>query len=286
MNFNSPTLTRRTFLGVTGTAVAATAAHAAVGSFLTPSALRVAALIDDRDGLVGLDKLLESAVFDLRAVIASSPDFTNYANTLLTNKASQVTALSQPLRREEIGRLPDTVLIFGRWKAQEQLLPLLNERKAIYVDNPLLALRLGQRRYTFQRLERSLVGMTSVLDPLMEHAEQRVRSGVIGKLQGLSITTRRDNPIDRLEGAAILRRFSERHIVVNVREILSRNLHPSVLITCANGQLQIPFCSTEERFLTLPLRLQHFILVAQAKAKSAITLPEIYDLVSTTARET
>src|SRR5260370_23760734 len=217
-------------------------------------------------------------MFDLRATIASSAGFANYVNTLLTDKASQVTALSLPLRRGEIGQLPDTVLIFGRWDTERQLLPLLSDRKAIYVDNPLLAVRLGQARATFQCLERSLVGMTSVLDPLVEDAEQRVRSGVMGKLQGLSISTRRNDLIGRLEGTAILRPFSQNHIGANVREIFTRNLYPGVLITCANGQLQLPFCSTEERLLTLPLRLQHFIYVAQAKARSPITLQEIGDL--------
>jgi hypothetical protein len=278
MNFNSLTLTRRTFLGVAGTAVAATAAHTVVGSLLTPRPLQVAAFIDGRDGLDGLDKLLEAATFDLRATIASSANFANHVNTLLTDKGSQATALSLPLRRNEIGQLPDAVLIFGRWDTEGQSLPLLSDRKAIYVDDPFLALRLGQARATFQYAERSLVGMTSLLDPLVEHAEQRVRSGVMGKLQGLSISARRNAPIDRLEGTAILRRFSPNHFGANVREIFTRNLYPGVLITCAHGQLQLPFCSTEERFSTLPLRLHHFLLVAQAKARSAMTLPEIRDL--------
>jgi hypothetical protein len=277
MNLRSAALTRRAFLGGAGAAVAVTAAHSAVGPFL-PRPLEVAALIDGEYGLAGLEKVFELTTFDLRAAITSSPGLRSNATRLLSQKASGTDLLNLPLRHSEIVQLPDTLLIFGLWDAEQDLLPLLRARNAIFIDNPLLGIRISQAHYRFRHPELSFVGMTSVLDPLVEHVEERIRSGVVGELQDCTIATRKNDLINIVEGIGVARRVSHNGGLTKIRKISTRNLLPGVLMTCSRGQLHVPFYSPTERLLACPLRLQHFASVARGDTRSAMSLLEIGDL--------
>jgi hypothetical protein len=278
MNLKSPILSRRAFLGSAGAVVAVTTAHAAVPPFFRQRPLDIGAFIDGEDGLAGLSQVLETAAFELRVTVASSNGLRGHANKLLTQKASRGPVFEFSLQDREIMQLPDTLLVFGRWNIDGNLSPLLRDTKAIYVDDPLLGVQLGQSTSIFKHLDHSLVGMTSPLDLRVEHAEQRLRSQVMGELQDLTIATRRNDSINRLEGAAVVRRVSQSDGATNVREIFTRNLFPSVLITCARGQLQVPLCSAKQRFLTLPLRLEHFFSVTRGGVRSAMSLQAVGNL--------
>jgi hypothetical protein len=278
MNFESPVLTRRAFLGGAGAAVAVTAAHSAVGPFFRPRPLEIAALIDDEYGLAVLDKAIDLATFKLRATITSSADLRSGAIRLLVRKASGGAVHNLPLRHLDIVQLPDNLLVFGRWNAEKDLLPLLRGRNAIFVDNPLLGVKLGQSKSIFQHPELSLVGMTSVLDPLVEHVGDRIRSGVMGQLQDVAITTRKYDIINRLEGIAVTEQISHNTSPTRVRNMFTSNISPGVLLTCSHGQLHVPFYSAEARLITLPFRLRHFASVARGDAQSAMSLQQIGDL--------
>jgi len=277
MNLKSPMLTRRTFLGGAGAAVAV--AHASVNPLLADRPLKVTAVLDGEASLSALRSVIESPIFNLQAALATSAALRGRANKLFGQTSMPVVASDLSLRQIDLLGLPDALLIFGRWRgAETSLLPLLRCRMAIYVDNPALAMKLGEERPIYWRPERTLAGLISMMDPVVEHAEWRLRSDVMGDVSDLALVVRNRDEISEFEAGAALRQLAEDKTLPKARRIVTLNLQPGIHVTCARGQLHIPLYSAKERAQTLPFRLQHFALVARGEAVPAISLPEMISL--------
>jgi hypothetical protein len=279
MNLKSPTLTRRTFLEGAGAAVAVTIAHAKFHTLLTDRPLEVATLLDGEASLAALRSVIASRALSLQAALATSVALRGKATKLLRQMSMPIVASGLSLRQTDLLQLPDALLIFGRWQDTEPtLLPALQHRLAIYVDDPALAMKLGKGRAVYSRPERTLAGLTSMMDPAVEHAEWRLRSGVMGDVSDLAVVIRNRDEISELEAAAALRQVSKDKLIPKARRMVTLNLQAGIHVTCARGQLHIPLYSAEERMKTLPFRLQHFALVARGEAIPAISLPEMVSL--------
>jgi hypothetical protein len=279
MNIKSPTLTRRTFLAAAGAAVAGTAAHAMVNPWLAGSPLKVASLLDGEAALRGLNSLLNMPEFALQAIVVSSITLQQSVSRLLLRRAQSVPVLALPPGLRSRADLADALLIFGPWKASDQkLLPLLRQRLPVYVDDPTLALRLATVMPGRLLPDRSLVGLISLLDPAVEFAGKRIRSGVMGAISDVAVTRRERSPILALEAAAVLNQLAGARSQVALRHVVTRNAPPGIYVCCERGQLQIPLHSSEERRQALPFRLLHFVPVARGEAASAISLHEMAEL--------
>jgi hypothetical protein len=193
--------------------------------------------------------------------------------------SAPIVAAGMSVWQADLLQLPNALLIFGRWQGYEpMLLHLLQRRLAIYVDDPALAVKLGKGRVVHPHQERSLAGLTSMMDPALEHAESRLRSGVMGDVSDLAVVIRNRDEISDLEVAAALRQLAKHKRVPKERRMVTRNLQAGIHVTCVRGQLHVPLYSAEERTQTLPLRLQHFALVARGEVMPAISLPEMVSL--------
>jgi hypothetical protein len=286
MNFKLSAFTRRTFLEGAGAAVAATFAHASLNTLLTDRSLEVAALLDGEASLAALGGVIASPFLSLRAAIVSSAALRAEANNLLRQAAMAVVASDLSLRQTAVLQRRDALLIFGRWQGTEPTLsPVLHRRSAIYVDDPALAMKLGKARSVYFRPERTLVGLISMMDSAVTHAESRLRSGVMGKISDIAVVIRNRDDISELEAAAALRQLAEGKTTPKARRVATLNVKPSIHITCCRGRLNIPLYSAAERTQTLPLWLQHFALVARGEVIPAISLPEMVSLSEWMQRE-
>jgi hypothetical protein len=279
MKMKSLTFSRRTFLGGAGATIAVTAAYGAVDRFIAAPPVSVAVLLDGEFSFASLQSIVNSPLFNLAGIFASSEVLRDKASKMLRRNGIRLASSTLPLGRADITQLSASLLIFGRWEGTERrLVPVLQRSKAIYVDDPLLAMQLANRTDWSSRKQNTVVGLTSVLDPAVEDARCRLRSGLMGEFSDLAITLRRDDVISRWEAAGALHYMFDGGTRLTPRIVTTLNVAPAIHVTGVSGRLRIPIGSAKERAEMLPVCLEHFFLTARGETIPAISLRDMSSL--------
>jgi hypothetical protein len=275
MKIASAQITRRSFLGVAGASVVASVASATGNPLLLRSPMRVHVAVDSEVSLKALDCTLAFSELCVQTVFSSSEllraSVTRSAK--VGTEPSTVRLFSPGQRSAAFEKLP--WLIFGPWLGSEQkLISLLRRSQAVYIDDPALSLQLTDILGSRQTPARSLIGLYSSFDQIVNFASLRISSNAMGEVRDIAVNLHLQDTTNALEAANVHRLMANSGSIPSLRVVAAHSARPAVHISCKRGQLRIPLYSARERRETLPLRLQHFVAVARGEVNSFLTMQD------------
>jgi hypothetical protein len=266
MNSIVPLITRRAFLGTTVT----TTARASINFPSRMRGVTVTAAIDTPAAVTALECLLGLLEFQVCTIVCRK------GSIRFLPKRAQSIPISSLL--SDAGQT-DALIIFGQWLSADPLLNhLLRRSRTVYVDDPSLASRIALNMSATHLLHSSMVGMDLPTDPSFQFAYERIRSGVMGSLSDLVVTTRKIERIWALETAAAAHRFRLNRIDPKARWLGTRRGRQCIHLCCERGQIAVPFYSPAERNDALPTRLRQFAMLVRGQKSSTISFSDMKEL--------
>lgn len=295
MTILSPILTRRTFLGGAGAAVALAAAQSAAGALLPLPPLPVVAMLCETDGLGPLEAVMTSQHLELQTILLVSPHGSarcqpRYSEKLASAVHSMLLRTDGKVPMSQLQssvvrvhsfciepKLPTLLLgsFSGFWPVSEEahradphpsVTRLLRTSRSVYIDDLDLGNRMSRHPALTSLRRRTITGLCSSIDPAVDFACSHVRSGAIGRLKFISASLRIQDVANRLEATAIHERLSadpSPNSVVPLHFRGTASIRPSLTLRGSCGQLQIALYTALDRRDTIAGRLQHFTTLAR-----------------------
>jgi len=263
MNSEFLRMSRRTFLGGTLATVVDCSAH----GLAVARPMNVVVVASSQVSAEELESVAKLPEFNVLAVVSEG----NKRQTLPKQQSAIRMSANAPDLASGQG-----LIVLGNWRSTQMLSwTVLNRSRAVYVDDPDVAMRLLESSGRKPLKARSMVGFDILSDPNYEFAFERVQSGFLGRVIRVAVTTRKNNRLAVGEAAAAIFRLEALAPGTQTLWLGTRAGRPCIHICFEKGQIAIPLNSPEERRAGLPVRLRQFADMTLGEDNRAISLNEL-----------